>query len=183
MKKLLYALEFLCVTLSIALIAALLKVASPLTVIRILDLNMSGSEKLKGQNARIAKFICWKKFINSSNVITLQEVCHSQYEAIRTALGSGWFGSFKSFGPMPGCNPHGLAIFTWGQHTDLQWFEVDSDREYTHVKDGVYKKIDYIWVTRQPIYVWGDAHDSASNHRLLRGVIILKPKAQKTRRT
>jgi endonuclease/exonuclease/phosphatase family metal-dependent hydrolase len=252
MKNFLNAWKFLFATLSLVLVATLLKVVSRLIVMRIFDLNMSGAEVLKGQNNPIVNFVRWKTIVNCSNVITLQEVCQSQYEAIHAALGSKWSGSFKSFGPIFGCTPdtHGLAIFTRGQHEDVhawklppesnsegqswwglmkvhyrgldifnthirshnretqtplvvevvkasplavlagdfnaspeepdivkryeKWFEVDFDREYTYVqKNGEHRKIDYIWVTRKPIYIWGDAQNSPSNHPLLRGVIIL----------
>jgi hypothetical protein len=98
---------------------------------RILDLNISGSEKLAGQSDLIAWYIKFWAQLHGANVIALQEVCATQHNAILAALRQlhpYWTGTWKSFGPKDGCynQRHGLSVFTLGSHAGLQWWYLDS---------------------------------------------------------
>jgi hypothetical protein len=104
---------------------------------RQLNLNISGSEGLGGQSEPIASFLQERAALDSANVITLQEVCGTQHNAILAALRQNnpfWNGSWKSFGKKDGCTNerHGLSIFTLGPHSDLWWRYLDTTTD----KDG-----------------------------------------------
>jgi endonuclease/exonuclease/phosphatase family metal-dependent hydrolase len=130
MRKSGYALAPMAVAVTIVLIAG--PAHAEVTTIRILDLNMSGTNRLEGRSGPIASYLFWKAAINQSNVIAAQEVCETQFTAILQALrllNPAWSGSFRSFGTVFGCAGgarHGLAIFTEGPHTDVQTWDLPS---------------------------------------------------------
>jgi endonuclease/exonuclease/phosphatase family metal-dependent hydrolase len=99
---------------------------------RILDLNMAGSTRVPVEgDSVIANFIGDWAAKHRANVITLQEVCASQYPAILSRLRQSdpqWAGTYKNFGTMHGCltGRHGLAVFTRGSHSSLEWWYLTS---------------------------------------------------------
>jgi endonuclease/exonuclease/phosphatase family metal-dependent hydrolase len=110
----------------------------------IIDLNMSGSEAMNGQIEPITSYIASMAAKNVT-VITLQEVCANQHTAILNALGSSWVGSFKAFGPMPGCHGrrHGLSVLTKGQHDKLDWWHLPPKDPYEGKKWWGVMKVRY----------------------------------------
>jgi hypothetical protein len=93
---------------------------------RILDLNISGAEVLDGQSGVITAYLKEWAERHRANVITLQEVCGTQHDAILAGLrelNPNWQGTWKYFGPMERCPRHGLSVFTIGSHTGPRtWF-------------------------------------------------------------
>ncbi len=94
----------------------------PSTLFSVLDLNMGGGEHLGGRSEAIVAYVKMATNNVFINVFTLQEVCSSQFIAIRDALGPEWRGTFRQTGGEIQCRVFGLAIFTRGPHSNPEFW-------------------------------------------------------------